>query len=100
MGVSLGCDGLMFVQVVFVDLWQWCNFEIEIGWIFVYKLGDEGILLYCVQQVLIYMQMLVCYDGYVFVQIDIVYFDLGMFDMSNLDVYLLKMFGIYVVFCV
>ncbi len=94
-GVSPGRDGLTPAQAAFADLRQRRNPEIETGWIPAYKSGDEGISSYRAQQVPIYMQMPVRYDGHVFAQIDTVHLDPGTLDTSNPDAYSLKTFGTY-----
>ncbi|MCW5116544.1 BCSC C-terminal domain-containing protein [Burkholderia cenocepacia] len=94
-GVSPGRDGLTPAQAAFADLQQRRNPEIETGWIPAYKSGDEGISSYRAQQVPIYMQMPVRYDGHVFAQIDTVHLDPGTLDTSNPDAYSLKTFGTY-----
>ncbi|WP_175820065.1 cellulose synthase subunit BcsC-related outer membrane protein [Burkholderia sp. BCC0419] len=94
-GVSPGRDGLTPAQAAFADLAQRRNPEIETGWIPAYKSGDEGISSYRAQQVPVYMQMPIRYDGHVFAQIDTVHLDPGTLDTSNPDAYSLKTFGTY-----
>ncbi|WP_175872932.1 cellulose synthase subunit BcsC-related outer membrane protein [Burkholderia sp. BCC0397] len=94
-GVSPGRDGLTPAQAAFGELEQRRNPEIETGWIPAYKSGDEGISSYRAQQVPIYMQMPVRYDGHVFAQIDTVHLDPGTLDTSNPDAYSLTTFGTY-----
>ncbi|HHL4084027.1 cellulose synthase subunit BcsC-related outer membrane protein [Burkholderia sola] len=97
-GVSPGRDGLTPAQAAFAELAQRRNPEIETGWIPAYKSGDEGISSYRAQQVPIYMQMPVRYDGHVFAQIDTVLLDPGTLDTSDLNAYSLKTFGTYAAF--
>ncbi|OXI34445.1 cellulose biosynthesis protein [Burkholderia sp. AU16741] len=94
-GVSPGRDGLTPAQAAFADLAQRRNPEIETGWIPAYKSGDEGISSYRAQQVPIYVQMPIRYDGHVFAQIDTVHLDPGTLDTSNPDAFSLKTFGTY-----
>ncbi|HGL5384442.1 cellulose synthase subunit BcsC-related outer membrane protein [Burkholderia orbicola] len=94
-GVSPGRDGLTPAQAAFADLQQRRNPEIETGWIPAYKSGDEGISSYRAQQVPIYMQMPIRYDGHVFAQVDTVHLDPGTLDTSVPDAYSLKTFGTY-----
>ncbi|HEF5871123.1 TPA: BCSC C-terminal domain-containing protein [Burkholderia cenocepacia] len=94
-GASPGRDGLTPAQAAFADLRQRRNPEIETGWIPAYKSGDEGISSYRAQQVPIYMQMPVRYDGHVFAQLDTVHLDPGTLDTSVPDAYSLKTFGTY-----
>ncbi|MCA8406688.1 BCSC C-terminal domain-containing protein [Burkholderia cenocepacia] len=94
-GVSPGRDGLTPAQAAFADLQQRRNPEIETGWIPAYKSGDEGISSYRAQQVPIYLQMPIRYDGHVFAQIDTVHLDPGTLDTSVPDAYSLKTFGTY-----
>ncbi|MPV56113.1 cellulose biosynthesis protein [Burkholderia sp. HI2761] len=94
-GVRPGRDGLTPAQAAFAELEQRRNPEIEAGWIPAYKSGDEGISSYRAQQVPIYMQMPVRYDGHVFAQIDTVHLDPGTLDTSDPDAYSLKTFGTY-----
>ncbi|RQS22117.1 cellulose biosynthesis protein [Burkholderia sp. Bp8992] len=94
-GVSPGRDGLTPAQAAFADLQQRRNPEIETGWLPAYKSGDEGVSSYRAQQVPIYMQMPVRYDGHVFAQIDTVHLDPGTLDMSDPNAYSLKTFGTY-----
>ncbi|MFH5250287.1 cellulose synthase subunit BcsC-related outer membrane protein [Burkholderia semiarida] len=91
-GVGPGRDGLTPAQAAFAELAQRRNPEIETGWIPAYKSGDEGISSYRAQQVPVYMQMPVRYDGHVFAQIDTVHLDPGTIDTSA---YSLKTFGTY-----
>ncbi|HIE4842928.1 TPA: tetratricopeptide repeat protein, partial [Burkholderia multivorans] len=65
-GVRAGRDGLTAAQAAFADLEQRRDPEIEIGWLPAYKSGDEGISAYRAQQVPIYMQVPVRYDGHAF----------------------------------
>jgi len=97
-GVSPGRDGLTPAQAAFAELAQRRNPEIETGWIPAYKSGDEGISSYRAQQVPIYMQMPIRYDGHVFAQIDTVHLDPGTLDTSDLNAYSLKTFGTYAAF--
>nr|WP_249190275.1 cellulose synthase subunit BcsC-related outer membrane protein [Burkholderia sp. AU32357] len=97
-GVSPGRDGLTPAQAAFAELAQRRNPEIETGWIPAYKSGDEGISSYRAQQVPIYMQLPVRYDGHVFAQIDTVHLDPGTLDTSDLNAYSLKTFGTYAAF--
>ncbi|OXJ16409.1 cellulose synthase subunit BcsC-related outer membrane protein [Burkholderia sp. HI2500] len=94
-GVSPGRDGLTPAQAAFADLQQRRNPEIETGWTPAYKSGDEGISSYRAQQVPIYMQMPIRYDGHVFAQIDTVHLDPGTLDTSNPNAYSLSTFGSY-----
>ncbi|AQQ32195.1 cellulose synthase subunit BcsC-related outer membrane protein [Burkholderia cenocepacia] len=94
-GVSPGRDGLTPAQAAFADLQQRRNPEIETGWIPAYKSGDEGISSYRAQQVPIYLQMPIRYDGHVFAQVDTVHLDPGTLDTSVPDAYSLKTFGTY-----
>nr|WP_249178636.1 cellulose synthase subunit BcsC-related outer membrane protein [Burkholderia cenocepacia] len=94
-GVSPGRDGLTPAQAAFADLQQRRNPEIETGWIPAYKSGDEGISSYRAQQVPIYMQMPIRYDGHVFAQVDTVHLDPGTLDTSVPGAYSLKTFGTY-----
>ncbi|MBR8212153.1 BCSC C-terminal domain-containing protein [Burkholderia cenocepacia] len=94
-GVSPGRDGLTPAQAAFAELAQRRNPEIETGWIPAYKSGDEGVSSYRAQQVPIYMQMPIRYDGHVFAQIDTVHLDPGTLDTSVPDAYSLKTFGTY-----
>ncbi|WP_042978485.1 cellulose biosynthesis protein BcsC, partial [Burkholderia sp. AU4i] len=94
-GVSPGRDGLTPAQAAFADLEQRRNPEIETGWTPAYKSGDEGISSYRAQQVPIYMQMPVRYDGHVFAQIDTVHLDPGTLDTSDPNAYSLKTFGTF-----
>ncbi|MCA8233562.1 cellulose synthase subunit BcsC-related outer membrane protein [Burkholderia cenocepacia] len=94
-GVSPGRDGLTPAQAAFADLQQRRNPEIETGWIPAYKSGDEGVSSYRAQQVPIYMQMPIRYDGHVFAQIDTVHLDPGTLDTSVPGAYSLKTFGTY-----
>ena len=94
-GVSPGRDGLTPAQAAFADLQQRRNPEIETGWIPAYKSGDEGISSYRAQQVPIYMQLPIRYDGHVFAQVDTVHLDPGTLDTSVPDAYSLKTFGTY-----
>ncbi|WJN77907.1 cellulose synthase subunit BcsC-related outer membrane protein [Burkholderia anthina] len=94
-GVGPGRDGLTPAQAAFAELAQRRNPEIETGWIPAYKSGDEGISSYRAQQVPIYMQMPVRYDGHVFAQIDTVHLDPGTLDTSDPNAYSLKTFGTY-----
>ncbi|MBR8296059.1 BCSC C-terminal domain-containing protein, partial [Burkholderia cenocepacia] len=94
-GVSPGRDGLTPAQAAFADLQQRRNPEIETGWIPAYKSGDEGISSYRAQQVPIYLQMPIRYDGHVFAQVDTVHLDPGTLDTSVPGAYSLKTFGTY-----
>nr|WP_249181085.1 cellulose synthase subunit BcsC-related outer membrane protein [Burkholderia cenocepacia] len=94
-GVSPGRDGLTPAQAAFADLQQRRNPEIETGWIPAYKSGDEGISSYRAQQVPIYMQLPIRYDGHVFAQVDTVHLDPGTLDTSVPGAYSLKTFGTY-----
>ncbi|WP_333993448.1 cellulose synthase subunit BcsC-related outer membrane protein [Burkholderia orbicola] len=94
-GVSPGRDGLTPAQAAFADLQQRRNPEIETGWIPAYKSGDEGVSSYRAQQVPIYLQMPIRYDGHVFAQVDTVHLDPGTLDTSVPDAYSLKTFGTY-----
>ncbi|WP_175751182.1 cellulose synthase subunit BcsC-related outer membrane protein [Burkholderia anthina] len=94
-GVSPGRDGRTPAQAAFADLEQRRNPEIEIGWLPAYKSGDEGISAYRAQQVPVYMQMPVRYDGHAFLQLDTVHLDAGTLDTSDPDAYSLKTFGTY-----
>lgn len=94
-GVSPGRDGLTPAQAAFAELAQRRNPEIETGWIPAYKSGDEGVSSYRAQQVPIYMQMPIRYDGHVFAQIDTVHLDPGTLDTSVPGAYSLKTFGTY-----
>ncbi|WP_261538299.1 cellulose synthase subunit BcsC-related outer membrane protein [Burkholderia multivorans] len=94
-GVRAGRDGLTPAQAAFADLEQRRDPEIEIGWLPAYKSGDEGISAYRAQQVPIYMQVPVHYDGHAFLQLDTVHLDAGTLDTSNPDAYTLKTFGTY-----
>ncbi|WP_407971355.1 cellulose synthase subunit BcsC-related outer membrane protein [Burkholderia pyrrocinia] len=94
-GVSPGRDGLTPAQAAFADLEQRRNPEIETGWMPAYKSGDEGISSYRAQQVPIYLQMPIRYDGHVFAQIDTVHLDPGTLDTSDPNAYSLKTFGTY-----
>ncbi|HHV7525723.1 TPA: cellulose synthase subunit BcsC-related outer membrane protein [Burkholderia orbicola] len=94
-GVSPGRDGLTPAQAAFADLQQRRNPEIETGWIPAYKSGDEGVSSYRAQQVPIYMQLPIRYDGHVFAQVDTVHLDPGTLDTSVPDAYSLKTFGTY-----
>ncbi|RQR35208.1 MULTISPECIES: cellulose synthase subunit BcsC-related outer membrane protein [unclassified Burkholderia] len=94
-GVSPGRDGRTPAQAAFADLEQRRDPEIEIGWLPAYKSGDEGISAYRAQQVPIYMQMPVRYDGHAFLQLDTVHLDAGTLDTSDPNAYSLKTFGTY-----
>ncbi|AOK16353.1 cellulose biosynthesis protein [Burkholderia cepacia] len=94
-GVSPGRDGLTPAQAAFAELEQRRNPEIETGWTPAYKSGDEGISSYRAQQVPIYLQMPVRYDGHVFAQIDTVHLDPGTLDTSDSNAYSLKTFGTF-----
>ncbi|MBR8376696.1 BCSC C-terminal domain-containing protein [Burkholderia cenocepacia] len=94
-GVSPGRDGLTPAQAAFADLQQRRNPEIDTGWIPAYKSGDEGISSYRAQQVPIYMQLPIRYDGHVFAQVDTVHLDPGTLDTSVPGAYSLKTFGTY-----
>ncbi|WP_321927098.1 cellulose synthase subunit BcsC-related outer membrane protein [Burkholderia sp. BCC1998] len=94
-GVSPGRDGRTPAQAAFADLEQRRDPEIEIGWLPAYKSGDEGISAYRAQQVPIYAQMPVRYDGHAFLQLDTVHLDAGTLDMSVPNAYSLKTFGTY-----
>ncbi|WP_063549024.1 cellulose synthase subunit BcsC-related outer membrane protein [Burkholderia territorii] len=94
-GVSPGRDGRTPAQAAFADLAQRRDPEIEIGWLPAYKSGDEGISAYRAQQVPIYMQMPVRYDGHAFLQLDTVHLDAGTLDTSDPNAYSLKTFGTY-----
>ncbi|MEK6356010.1 MAG: cellulose synthase subunit BcsC-related outer membrane protein [Burkholderia cenocepacia] len=94
-GVSPGRDGLTPAQAAFADLQQRRNPEIETGWIPAYKSGDEGVSSYRAQQVPIYVQMPIRYDGHVFAQVDTVHLDPGTLDTSVPGAYSLKTFGTY-----
>ncbi|MBN3743783.1 cellulose synthase subunit BcsC-related outer membrane protein, partial [Burkholderia sp. Tr-20355] len=94
-GVSPGRDGLTPARAAFAELEQRRNPEIETGWTPAYKSGDEGVSSYRAQQVPIYLQMPVRYDGHVFAQIDTVHLDPGTLDTSDPDAYALKTFGTY-----
>jgi len=94
-GVIPGRDGLTPAQAAFADLQQRRNPEIETGWIPAYKSGDEGISSYRAQQVPIYLQMPIRYDGHVFAQVDTVHLDPGTLDTSVPGAYSLKTFGTY-----
>ncbi|WP_175881701.1 cellulose synthase subunit BcsC-related outer membrane protein [Burkholderia sp. BCC0044] len=94
-GVSPGRDGLTPAQTAFAELEQRRDPEIETAWMPAYKSGDEGISSYRAQQVPIYMQMPIRYDGHVFAQIDTVHLDPGTLDTSNPDAFSLKTFGTY-----
>ncbi|KWO49547.1 cellulose synthase subunit BcsC-related outer membrane protein [Burkholderia territorii] len=94
-GVSPGRDGRTPAQAAFAELAQRRDPEIEIGWLPAYKSGDEGISAYRAQQVPIYMQMPVRYDGHAFLQLDTVHLDAGTLDTSDPNAYSLKTFGTY-----
>ncbi|KAB0645015.1 cellulose synthase subunit BcsC-related outer membrane protein, partial [Burkholderia diffusa] len=94
-GVSPGRDGRTPAQAAFADLAQRRDPEIEIGWLPAYKSGDEGISAYRAQQVPIYMQLPVRYDGHAFLQLDTVHLDAGTLDTSDPNAYSLKTFGTY-----
>ncbi|MBN3793254.1 cellulose synthase subunit BcsC-related outer membrane protein, partial [Burkholderia sp. Ac-20353] len=94
-GVSPRRDGRTPAQAAFADLEQRRNPEIELGWLPAYKSGDEGISSYRAQQVPIYMQMPVRYDGHAFLQLDTVHLDPGTLDTSNPNAYALNTFGTY-----
>ncbi|AXK65228.1 cellulose synthase subunit BcsC-related outer membrane protein [Burkholderia sp. IDO3] len=94
-GVSPGRDGRTPAQAAFADLEQRRNPEIETGWLPAYKSGDEGISAYRAQQVPVYMQMPVRYDGHAFLQLDTVHLDAGTLDTSDPNAYSLKTFGTY-----
>ncbi|MGN7983998.1 cellulose synthase subunit BcsC-related outer membrane protein [Burkholderia sp. 22313] len=94
-GVSPGRDGRTPAQAAFADLEQRRDPEIEIGWLPAYKSGDEGVSAYRAQQVPIYMQMPVRYDGHAFLQLDTVHLDAGTLDTSDPNAYSLKTFGTY-----
>ncbi|KUY56108.1 cellulose synthase subunit BcsC-related outer membrane protein [Burkholderia sp. RF2-non_BP3] len=94
-GVSPGRDGRTPAQAAFADLAQRRDPEIEIGWLPAYKSGDEGISAYRAQQVPIYVQMPVRYDGHAFLQLDTVHLDAGTLDTSDPNAYSLKTFGTY-----
>ncbi|WP_322025054.1 cellulose synthase subunit BcsC-related outer membrane protein [Burkholderia sp. BCC1977] len=94
-GVSPGRDGRTPAQAAFADLEQRRDPEIEIGWLPAYKSGDEGISAYRAQQVPIYVQVPVRYDGHAFLQLDTVHLDAGTLDTSDPNAYSLKTFGTY-----
>ncbi|KWN18459.1 cellulose synthase subunit BcsC-related outer membrane protein [Burkholderia ubonensis] len=94
-GVSPRRDGRTPAQAAFADLEQRRDPELEIGWLPAYKSGDDGVSAYRAQQVPIYMQMPVRYDGHAFLQVDTVHLDAGTLDTSNPDAYALKTFGLH-----
>ncbi|RQR27380.1 cellulose biosynthesis protein [Burkholderia sp. Bp9143] len=94
-GVSPGRDGRTPAQAAFADLEQRRDPEIEIGWLPAYKSGDEGVSAYRAQQVPIYMQVPVRYDGHAFLQLDTVHLDAGTLDTSDPNAYSLKTFGTF-----
>ncbi|MGU7775409.1 cellulose synthase subunit BcsC-related outer membrane protein [Burkholderia sp. MR1-5-21] len=94
-GVTPRRDGRTPAQAAFADLEQRRDPEIEIGWLPAYKSGDDGVSAYRAQQVPIYMQMPVRYDGHAFLQIDTVHLDAGTLDTSDPNSYALKTFGTY-----
>ncbi|WP_321804948.1 cellulose synthase subunit BcsC-related outer membrane protein [Burkholderia sp. BCC1993] len=94
-GVSPGRDGRTPAQAAFADLEQRRDPELETGWLPAYKSGDEGISAYRAQQVPIYLQMPVRYDGHAFLQLDTVHLDAGTLDTSDPNAYSLKTFGTY-----
>jgi len=94
-GVSPGRDGRTPAQAAFADLEQRRDPEIETGWLPAYKSGDEGVSAYRAQQVPIYVQVPVRYDGHAFLQLDTVHLDAGTLDTSDPNAYSLKTFGTY-----
>ncbi|HDR9029245.1 cellulose synthase subunit BcsC-related outer membrane protein [Burkholderia vietnamiensis] len=94
-GVSPGRDGRTPAQAAFAELEQRRDPEIEAGWLPAYKSGDEGVSAYRAQQVPIYMQLPIRYDGHAFLQLDTVHLDAGTLDTSVPDTYTLKTFGTY-----
>ncbi|KWD54268.1 cellulose biosynthesis protein [Burkholderia ubonensis] len=94
-GVSPRRDGRTPAQAAFADLEQRRDPELEIGWLPAYKSGDQGVSAYRAQQVPIYVQMPVRYDGHAFLQVDTVHLDAGTLDTSNRNAYALKTFGTY-----
>ncbi|WP_177313591.1 cellulose synthase subunit BcsC-related outer membrane protein, partial [Burkholderia ubonensis] len=94
-GVSPRRDGRTPAQAAFADLEQRRDPELEIGWLPAYKSGDQGVSAYRAQQVPIYVQMPVRYDGHAFLQVDTVHLDAGTLDTSNPNAYAVKTFGTY-----
>lgn len=94
-GVSPGRDGLTPAQAAFAELEQRRNPEIETGWMPAYKSGDAGLSSYRAQQVPVYMQLPVRYDGHAFLQIDTVHLDAGTLDTADKTAYPLNTFGFY-----
>lgn len=93
--MSPGRDGRTPAQAAFAELEQRRDPEIEAGWLPAYKSGDEGVSAYRAQQVPIYMQLPIRYDGHAFLQLDTVHLDAGTLDTSVPDTYTLKTFGTY-----
>ncbi|TCW87043.1 cellulose biosynthesis protein [Burkholderia sp. SRS-46] len=94
-GVGPRRDGRTPAQAAFASLEQRRDPEIEIGWLPAYKSGDNGVSAYRAQQVPIYMQMPVRYDGHAFLQIDTVRLDAGTLDTSDPNAYALNRFATY-----
>ncbi|MFM2464379.1 cellulose synthase subunit BcsC-related outer membrane protein [Paraburkholderia sp. RL17-368-BIF-A] len=81
-GVSPGPNGTP-AQVALSDLEQRRDPSIEAAWYPAYKSGDEGISNYHAQQVPIYAQLPVGYDGHVFAHVDVVNLDAGTLSSSD-----------------
>ncbi|KVN56307.1 cellulose synthase subunit BcsC-related outer membrane protein [Burkholderia stagnalis] len=94
-GVRPRRDGRTPAQAAFASLEQRRDPEIEIGWLPAYKSGDNGVSAYRAQQVPIYMQVPVRYDGHAFLQVDTVRLDAGTLDTSNPNSYALNTFATY-----
>ncbi|KVC22402.1 cellulose synthase subunit BcsC-related outer membrane protein [Burkholderia pseudomultivorans] len=94
-GVTPRRDGRTPAQAAFADLEQRRDPEIEIGWLPAYKSGDNGVSLYRAQQVPVYMQLPVRYDGHAFLQLDTVHLDAGTLDTSDPSSYALNTFALY-----
>ncbi|AXF20308.1 cellulose biosynthesis protein [Burkholderia pyrrocinia] len=94
-GVTPGRDGLTPAQAAFADLEQRRDPEIETGWMPAYKSGDAGVSSYRAQQVPVYMQLPVRYDGHAFLQVDTVHLDAGTLDTTDKTSYTLNTFGFY-----
>ncbi|WP_176076958.1 cellulose synthase subunit BcsC-related outer membrane protein [Burkholderia dolosa] len=92
-GVAAGRDGRTPAQAAFAELEQRRDPEIEIGWLPAYKSGDEGVSAYRAQQVPIYAQWPIRYDGHAFLQLDTVHVDPGTLDTSDPNAYALNTFG-------
>ncbi|WP_126285600.1 cellulose synthase subunit BcsC-related outer membrane protein [Burkholderia stagnalis] len=94
-GVSPRRDGRTPAQAAFASLEQRRDPEVEIGWLPAYKSGDDGVSAYRAQQVPIYVQVPVRYDGHAFLQVDTVHLDAGTLDTSNPNAYALNTFATY-----